>query len=819
MDQAPIEQILQRLKGVKRTANGWDALCPAHDDQKPSLGIAAGDDGTVLLKCRSQGCTAGAICQAIGLALANLFPAKLRNGSANSRKRVAATYDYVDAAGKLLYQVVRYEPKGFRQRRPTGKNAWIWNLKGVQRVLYRLPELTKAVAEGRVIFVVEGEKDTDRLWQLGLAATTNPGGAGKWRSEYSEFLRAANVVILPDADQPGQAHAEQSAASIHRLAASVKIVALPNLPQKSDVSDWLEAGGSAEQLSEIVNAAPLWTPQKAAGRGAAAEGDVRPTIEITTEEHKVNEQASDALSRSKSIYQRINMLVRIARDVSPAAKGVRRVLAPRIDPLPLSLLRERMAEAARWVRIKETQEGLMEVPMHPPAWSVSAVHARGHWPGIPHLEAVVDYPVLKPDGMLLFEPGYDLSTSLLLETSGLAVHVPVNPTRDDAVAARDALLDVVSDFPFEAEVYRASWLAALLTPLARFAFAGPAPLFLADANVRAAGKGLLLDCISRIVTGERFTVAAYTGDEDELRKRITSLVLAGDRLVLLDNLDGKFGNAVLDAALTGTVWKDRVLGVNRMAEAPLLMTWYATGNNVLIAADTARRICHIRLESEQERPEERAGFKRPQLLAWVGQNRARLLSAALTILRAYCAAGRPDQNLPAWGSFEGWSALVRGAVVWVGMADPGATRLRLQYQSDIAAESMTVLLDCLEKLDPDHRGLTAAEVIEIYKNPPDANPNCHLDLKDALEALLGKPDSRGLGNRLRAYRRRVFGNRFMDQAGSKQRAARWAVYPASDLRRRAADTHKTHDTHLAHRESGESSESIRPLNLDQADVG
>jgi hypothetical protein len=355
---------------------------------------------------------------------------------------------------------------------------------------------------------------------------------------------------------------------------------------------------------------------------------------------------------------------------------------------------------------------------------------------------------------------------------------------------------VIEDFPFDQPVHRSAYLAALLTPLARFAFAGPTPLFLVDANVRAAGKGLLLDTISRIVTGERFTIATYTSDEDELRKRITSLVLAGDRLVLFDNLEGKFGNAVLDAALTGTAWKDRVLGVNRMAEAPLYMTWYATGNNVAVAADTARRVCHIRLESSEERPEERQAFRHPNLLAWVGENRGRLLAAALTILRGYCAAGRPDQHLPAWGSFEGWSGLVRSAVVWAGLPDPGQTRLLLQEQADVTAESMSVILACWARLDPHRRGLTAAEVIHrLYKEVWVHPPEFHTDLRDALEALLGKPDARRLGNLLRSYRRRLFQGRYIDQTGSAQRAARWAVFPAEELRRRGKKTHKTHKTH------------------------
>jgi hypothetical protein len=398
---------------------------------------------------------------------------------------------------------------------------------------------------------------------------------------------------------------------------------------------------------------------------------------------------------------------------------------------------------------------------------------------------------------------------LLLEAAAPFPTIVPHPTKDQAIAAREQLFAVVADFPFEREVHRAAYLAALLTPLARFAFTGPAPLFLVDANVRAAGKGLLLDTISRIVTGERFTIATYTSDEDELRKRITSLVLTGDRLVLFDNLAGRFGNAVLDAALTGTAWKDRILGGNRMAEAPLYMTWYATGNNVAIAADTARRVCHVRLESPDERPEERQGFRHPDLLAWVGQDRAELLAAALMILRGYCAAGRPDQSLPAWGSFEGWSELVRSAVVWVGLPDPGETRLLLQAQADVAAESMGIILTCWERLDPDGRGLTAAEVIcQLYKEPPANPPDYHTDLRDALEALLKKPDARALGNTLRLYRRRIFDGRFIDQAGTEKRAARWAAFPAAEFRRRPEETHQTHQTHPADGESGESGESL-----------
>src|SRR5262249_29871648 len=156
------------------------------DDTHPSLGISVSDNGSVLLICRSRRCSVAKICEAIGLRTSDLFPASNRHSSNdNGHRRIVATYDYVDEAGCLLYQAVRFEPKDFLQRRrdPNAKDRWAWNLGGVARVLYRLPQLLNAPAT-ELVFVPEGEKDVDRLCNLGLVATTNAMGAGKWRPEY-----------------------------------------------------------------------------------------------------------------------------------------------------------------------------------------------------------------------------------------------------------------------------------------------------------------------------------------------------------------------------------------------------------------------------------------------------------------------------------------------------------------------------------------------------------------------------------------------------------------------------------------------------------
>jgi len=165
---------------------------------------------------------------------------------------IVKTYNYVDESGKLVFQVVRYEPKDFRQRRPDGQGGWIWNLEGVRRVLYRLQELLQANPADWV-FVVEGEKDVDRLHDEGLIATTCPMGAGKWEDSYSEFLNdRSKVAVVPDNDEPGRRHAQQVAESLSRVGIKANILELPGLPDKGDVSDWFNAGGSKEGLIKLA---------------------------------------------------------------------------------------------------------------------------------------------------------------------------------------------------------------------------------------------------------------------------------------------------------------------------------------------------------------------------------------------------------------------------------------------------------------------------------------------------------------------------------------------------------------------------------------
>ncbi len=250
----PVELLLSKLSDAKSNGQGWRARCPAHDDRRPSLSIAEGDDGRALVKCHA-GCTPHSIVRAVGLNLTDLMPA---NGYEKAKPRIIAQYDYRDEVGNVVFQAVRYEPKDFRQRRPRPGGGWEWKVKGTRVIPYNLPELL--ADPGRPVVVPEGEKDCDNLHDIGVLATCNAGGAGKWTAEHAAFLKGRHVIVLPDNDDAGRKHAQQVARSLHGIAESVRIVELPDLLTKGDVSDWLAAGGSKAELDRLAEATPIWTP-------------------------------------------------------------------------------------------------------------------------------------------------------------------------------------------------------------------------------------------------------------------------------------------------------------------------------------------------------------------------------------------------------------------------------------------------------------------------------------------------------------------------------------------------------------------------------
>lgn len=245
------------------TSHGNDAYtarCPVHEadgsGHKPSLSVARGDKVDVVMTCHA-GCSHAAIMAALGIESTG----KATSGKASAARRIVATYPYTDACGELFFEKIRYEPKDFRIHHQDAGGAEVWRLpRGIEPPLYRLPAVQVAMARGEPIYLVEGEKDADRLAAAGLCATTNFDGAAgsqkpKWRDSYTAALAGADVVLLPDNDEPGKAHMRHVAAALAGKAL-VRWLELPGLPAKGDVSDWLNAGHSIDELKQLATDAP-----------------------------------------------------------------------------------------------------------------------------------------------------------------------------------------------------------------------------------------------------------------------------------------------------------------------------------------------------------------------------------------------------------------------------------------------------------------------------------------------------------------------------------------------------------------------------------
>lgn len=252
------ESFIAKFEQRSKTARGVMVRCPSHQDGTSSLSIGKSKDGGVLLKCFA-GCQVTDIVHALGLELKDLFAQELErhftpvytpSPSGNGEKHVIEKiYSYADALGQEVYQVVRLKPKTFRQRHKVD-DKWVWNMDGVERVLYRLPEVMKA----KTVWNCEGEKDCDSLAALGFCATCNVGGAGKWLDAYSLFLAEKEVVICGDNDDPGQKHVLQVFDSVSTKATMVKVLKLP--PTVKDVTDYIatfpDPAKAAEMLTDLA---------------------------------------------------------------------------------------------------------------------------------------------------------------------------------------------------------------------------------------------------------------------------------------------------------------------------------------------------------------------------------------------------------------------------------------------------------------------------------------------------------------------------------------------------------------------------------------
>ena len=653
-DRLDYAEIFSDIKDPKPSGNGCIlGLCPFHDDHNQSFGVSTktgawecfagcGKGDAIAYLMRRDGQSFKEVMHQLGDKLGIPRP--------DQADQQEVVYSYRDASGKLVFQVVKKPGKKFAQRRPDGNGVWVWNLKGVDRVLYRLPELI--ARPEATVYIVEGEKDADRLAKLGLASTTNPGGAGKWRETYTEDLRGRDVLNLPDNDAPGRDHALKVAAAVHGVAKTVKIVELPGLREKGDASDWLDAGHTVEDLGRIVDAAPEWSPDD--------NGGVRPVIRVNGRQLRdVIDDAWGALLAANDPPQLFVTTGGLAR-LQDADTG------PVIQLLDEAAAFGLLVRAADWVRV--TAAGTSDV--HPPKEIARDILANPHR-DLPRLEGVVSTPVFDAAGKLIARPGYHAEARFWLHRpeGEMPIGVPRHPTEEDVEAALRLLREeLLVDFPFAAESDEAHALAALILPFVRRMVDGPTPIHLLEAPTPGSGKSLLADLVSIVALGRPCEPTTVTRNEDESRKKLTAILARGRPVVVIDNVQGGLESAQLASAVTAEVWSDRILGRTQMVEFPNRAVWLVTANNPKLSMEIARRCVRVRLEPAEERPWERTGFRHYPIVGWARERRHELVRAVLVLVQNWVAAGKP-MAARSLGSFESWAGVVGGILGHVGVRD------------------------------------------------------------------------------------------------------------------------------------------------------
>jgi hypothetical protein len=503
--------------------------------------------------------------------------------------------------------------------------------------------------------------------------------------------------------------------------------------------------------------------------GAKGSGPPLPKIVVNNRQlPEVTTEAIEALAAHNDppeIFVRAGRLVRVREDEN----GI-----PEIQAMEDSHIKGRLARVANFVRT--TEKG--ETKVIPPDWLVKDVGQLPGWP-FPALEAVVEAPIMRPDGTVFDVPGYDPQTRLYYRpVGGFDVPpIPDAPTGADTRAAISLLDEAVGEFPYEDGASAANMLALMLTPLVRQAVSGPVPLALIDKPQAGTGGSLLAETIAVISSGHTAEMLGAPRDEEEWRKQITAKLSTGATMITVDNVEGALYAPSLARALTARTWTDRVLGRSETVTVSQRATWIATGNNIQLRGDLPRRCYRIRLDARESRPWQRENFRHPDLLSWVTKNRGRLIHALLTLARAWFAAGRPKApDLPRLGSFEAWTETVGGMVAFAGISGFLGNLTELYDEADAGgAEWEAFLQTWWEELNAD-KPTTVADLTKVIGDNDALRAALPGDLAEAFDKSAGS-FSRKLGTALAKRARTRYGEDGLHivRAGEFRRAVRWKL--------------------------------------------
>lgn len=487
----------------------------------------------------------------------------------------------------------------------------------------------------------------------------------------------------------------------------------------------LEDAGEPEGYARKV---AEWIMASAADGPAAGPKPDRSPVKLTIRADPgalpelVEAAEAAAMEARLGLFQCGGRIVRVAPATGRDADG-QDVAAVELGEVSEHHLTELFDRAANWERYNARSRRY--VPTDAPAAVTRAYLARrGAERRLPHLAGIINAPTLRPDGSFVDVPGYDRPSRLYFDPRGVTFpEIPDDPTDSDVADALSDLRGLLAGSAFIARVDESVVLSAILTALVRGSLPA-APMHAFTASTPGTGKSYLARIVAAIAVGRPVGGLAYSADAAENRKQIDSALLEGRSVVLLDNCDSPIEGARLAEVLTEPAVTVRPLGRSEVQTVPCTATFLATGNNLVIAADMTRRVLLCRLARQVERPELHEYEHDP--LAMIAADRGRYIAAALTLLRAYIVRGQPNppQSL---GSFEVWSNLVRGALVWAGMPDPVASMEEVRGSDPRRSELRSVMSQWDSTIGP--RPVTSAEII--------AAATAHLEFREALLAVAG----------------------------------------------------------------------------------
>jgi Domain of unknown function (DUF3854) len=663
------------------------------------------------------------------------------------------------------------------------------------------------------LFITEGLRKGDSLVSLGLCCIAllgvwnfrgknSIGGYTALADWEVMALKNRDVYIVFDSDvmtKPGPAKAlARLAGFLKSRGARVRVIYLPSIDgAKVGVDDWVFAQKAAGLTREAVRA-ELTAMAVEELKPLPAKPDPKGRPMILVQGGQLPEHVDKALSLIAQSHKRLQLFERPgipdfvmirANPVKENDEGqdIRRPAgAVTMRHVTCPMLEDKLTRIIDWRKHREVQGD--DVPIDCPRRIAETVLSRAGDGELPELVGIIEAPIMRSDGSILNQPGYDPDTGLFLFSNQKWLKVPDEPTAQDVEAAKAVLLEPIAQFPFDDKAALSVVLSGMFTALQR-KLLPTAPLHALDAPMQGYGKTLLVDVIAIIATGRDATSISASKESEEMRKRLTAILLAGDAVASIDNLSASLESDALATILTKEEYADRILGVSAMGRMRTNVFFAATGNNLTFSGDMPSRVIISRLyDPEVEKPEERGGWTIPDLRQHMRDHRPQLVQAILTILRGHYVVGRPGMELAAFGRYEAWGQ-IRAALVWAGFDDPVKTRKRVVDDDPDRDRTAAVLTAWCEhpELGLD-KTVTLKQVIQAANCSPSATKDeviLAANLKAALmEAAPPKrgsksdePDAQQLGSWCRQHFDRPVEKLVLVKAGKDKhlKTALWAV--------------------------------------------